>query len=267
MTARKQTRLQQMGLGPVWVRRDAASISEVMDDSAALPAAPPEPLDHLSDRWVGAPVTVAAEMPSIMAAGAAPGDDIGTMDWDRLEASVRSCTRCGLCEGRTLAVPGTGDRRARWLFVGEGPGRNEDKQGEPFVGPAGKLLDNMLRALGLARGANTYIANIVKCRPVGADGRDRPPTPQEVAACLPYLQRQVALIRPDVIIALGKTAAVSLLGLGDDVPLASLRGKVRDYAGIPLVVTYHPAYLLRKPIDKAKTWRDLCAAKSLADGR
>jgi DNA polymerase len=188
------------------------------------------------------------------------------MDWDVLEGSIRECTRCGLCEGRQHAVPGVGDRAARWLFVGEGPGRNEDLQGEPFVGPAGQLLDNMLRALDLARGKDTYIANIVKCRPVGADGRDRPPTPDEVDACMPYLRRQIALIRPQVIIALGKTAAVSLLGLPADTALAGLRGEPREFDGIPLVITYHPAYLLRQPADKAKTWRDLCLAKHIIDG-
>ena len=239
MNPDKIHKLQQMGLGPVWQRRhlpaDAAQESE---DVSELPAHAP----------------------------AFAGDSAG-MDWDTLEATIRDCTRCGLCNGRHHAVPGVGDRSARWLFVGEGPGRNEDLQGEPFVGPAGKLLDNMLRALDLARGENTYIANIVKCRPVGADGRDRPPAPDEVSACLPYLQRQIALIRPDVIIALGKTAAVSLLGLPMDTALGSLRGKPREYAGVPLVITYHPAYLLRQPADKAKVWRDLCVAKGIIDGR
>ncbi|MFZ9239095.1 MAG: uracil-DNA glycosylase [Burkholderiaceae bacterium] len=187
------------------------------------------------------------------------------MDWDALEDRIRACTRCGLCEGRKHAVPGVGDRAARWLFVGEGPGRNEDMQGEPFVGPAGKLLDNMLRALTLSRGQDTYIANIVKCRPVGSDGKDRPPSPDEVGACMPYLQRQIALIQPQVIVALGKTAAVALLGLPADTALAGLRGEPRAFDGIPLVITYHPAYLLRQPADKAKTWRDLCLAKSIID--
>lgn len=252
MNPAKLHRLQQMGLGPVWLRRAAAEGAEAAEapevaatDNAAMALADPAP---------------AAAAPSLAA-------DIGAMDWETLEATVRECTRCGLCEGRRHAVPGVGDRSARWLFVGEGPGRNEDQQGEPFVGPAGKLLDNMLHALGLARSENTYIANIVKCRPVGSDGRDRPPAAAEVSACLPYLQRQVALIRPDVIVALGKTAAVSLLGLGEDTSLGSLRGDPREYAGIPLVITYHPAYLLRKPVDKARTWRDLCVAKSLVDGR
>lgn len=253
------TRLHQMGLGPVWTLRADGRAQAADVPHMAVPEAPLRPGEPIVARLVAA---VAAS-----ASGASAADAIAVMDWDVLEASIRSCTRCGLCEGRRHAVPGVGDRGARWLFVGEGPGRNEDQQGEPFVGPAGKLLDNMMRALGLARGENTYIANIVKCRPVGADGRDRPPSADEVAACLPYLQRQIALIGPDVIVALGKTAAVSLLGLADDVALASLRGKPRVYAGVPLVITYHPAYLLRKPVDKAKTWRDLCVAKSLADAR
>ncbi len=302
MMSRRMTRLQQMGLGPVWRSRSALSAAspahELVQDSVSTPqpvladsadtplvaemfgdttanvrgqgATPPSTVTIDVNASNRVPTGIAAD--GVLTASNATSaisaiSAISVMDWDPLEASIRSCTRCGLCAGRTLAVPGVGDRSARWLFIGEGPGRNEDQQGEPFVGPAGKLLDNMMRALGLARGTNTYIANIVKCRPVGPDGRDRPPTPDEVAACLPYLQRQIALIRPDVIVALGKTAAVSLLGLGDDVSLASLRGKARDYAGIPLVITYHPAYLLRKPVDKAKTWRDLCAAKRLADSR
>jgi DNA polymerase len=277
MNPAKLNRLQQMGLGPVWLRRagaatDAAVAADAHADADADAADAFLPVDapaatSLPQAAHEPSVSPPVALPASAAHAPAVAADIGAMDWETLESAIRACTRCGLCEGRRHAVPGIGDRAARWLFVGEGPGRNEDQQGEPFVGPAGKLLDNMLRALGLARGANTYIANIVKCRPVGADGRDRPPAPDEVSACLPYLQRQVALIRPDVIVALGKTAAVSLLGLGDDTALASLRGKPREYAGIPLVITYHPAYLLRKPVDKAKTWRDLCVAKGLADGR
>jgi len=239
MSPDKIQKLQQMGLGPVWQRR------------------------HLP-----ADATLMHEPRSDLAAQAPAADDaIAHMDWSALESAIRECTRCGLCQGRQHAVPGVGDHGARWLFVGEGPGHNEDLQGEPFVGPAGKLLDNMLRALDLARGENTYIANIVKCRPVGADGRDRPPTPEEAAACLPYLQRQIALIQPDVVVALGKTAAIALLDLPADTSLGSLRGQPHTYAGVPLVITYHPAYLLRAPVDKAKTWRDLCTAKGIIDGR
>jgi DNA polymerase len=167
-----------------------------------------------------------------------------------------------LCETRTRTVFGTGAAKAKWLFVGEGPGRNEDLRGEPFVGPAGKLLDNMMLSLGLKRGVNAFIANIVKCRPTDATGRDRPPTPEEAHACLPYLERQIALIEPQVIIALGKTAAVYLLGADPETPVSSLRGKVHRRGELPLVVTYHPAYLLRKLEDKGKAWRDLCLAMS-----
>lgn len=246
----KARRLEQMGLGPVWVLR--MPVGHALDASRSESAAPS----------VHVPAPRSEDYSSVHANGAIPA-----MDWDTLESTIRSCTSCGLCQGRAHAVPGIGDRQARWLFVGEGPGRQEDLQGEPFVGPAGKLLDNMMRALGLARGKHTYIANIVKCRPVGDDGRDRPPSADESAACMPYLERQIALIKPDVIIALGKTAAASLLGVGEDTALSVLRGKPHSYAGIPLVVTYHPAYLLRKPADKAKSWQDLCLAQRLYDER
>ncbi|MCX7215707.1 MAG: uracil-DNA glycosylase [Burkholderiales bacterium] len=249
-----------MGLGPVWVRRHgvAAGIAAGTGTGSGSGAA--------SDVALGADSAITINTGVARASNDQQDAALAAMDWDPLEASIRECTRCGLCEGRQHAVPGVGDRAARSLFVGEGPGRNEDLQGEPFVGPAGQLLDNMLRALDLARGKDTYIANIVKCRPVGADGRDRPPTPDEVDACMPYLRRQIALIRPQVIIALGKTAAVSLLGLPADTALAGLRGEPREFDGIPLVITYHPAYLLRQPADKAKTWRDLCLAKHIIDG-
>jgi DNA polymerase len=250
----KVNKLQHMGLGPVWVRRHgvAAGLGAVSG--------------VVSDAALGAGSAIGTDAVAARASNDQQDAALAAMDWDALEARIRECTHCGLCEGRQHAVPGVGDRAARWLFVGEGPGRNEDLQGEPFVGPAGQLLDNMLRALDLARGKDTYIANIVKCRPVGADGRDRPPTPDEVDACMPYLRRQIALIRPQVIIALGKTAAVSLLGLPADTALAGLRGEPREFDGIPLVITYHPAYLLRQPADKAKTWRDLCLAKHIIDG-
>ncbi|OWY36288.1 uracil-DNA glycosylase [Herbaspirillum aquaticum] len=187
---------------------------------------------------------------------------IKTMDWPQLKQQVSECRRCGLCEGRKNTVFGVGDEKAKWLFIGEGPGRNEDQQGEPFVGPAGKLLDNMLLSMGVKRGENAYIANIVKCRPTDDNGRDRPPSPQEVASCLPYLQRQIELIQPTVLVALGKTAAISLLGMDPATPVSRLRGTVHRYQDLPLVVTYHPAYLLRTLTDKSKAWADLCLAMS-----
>lgn len=188
--------------------------------------------------------------------------DPAGMDWAELAGTVATCQRCGLCRGRSKTVFGVGDVHAPWLFIGEGPGYYENLQGEPFVGRAGQLLDNMLRALGVARGDCAYIANIVKCRPTDTAGKDRPPTPDEVAACLPYLQRQIALIAPKVIVCLGKTAAVSLLGLDPQTPLARVRGKLLHYGELPLVATFHPAYLLRQPSDKRRAWGDLCLARS-----
>jgi uracil-DNA glycosylase family 4 len=177
-----------------------------------------------------------------------------TMDWTQLKEAVRTCVACGLCKQRKQAVFGVGAESAPWLFIGEGPGADEDEQGEPFVGQAGKLLDNMLAAIGIQRGREAYIANVVKCRPPG----NRTPTPQEAAACAPFLDRQIALIQPKLIVALGKTAAMRLLDT--EASLASLRGKVHRYQGTPLVVTYHPAYLLRSLPEKAKAWEDLLFA-------
>ena len=203
---------------------------------------------------------VSAQMPVLTGAvnKAAPGKSreqlISELGWPELKVMVRGCTACKLRAGCTQTVFGVGDEKAGWLFVGEGPGADEDALGEPFVGQAGKLLDNMLVAIELKRGSNVYIANIVKCRPPG----NRTPEPDEIATCLPYLQKQIGLIQPKVIVALGKTAATALLGR--EATLGSLRGKRHDYQGIPLIITYHPAYLLRTPSDKAKAWQDLCLA-------
>jgi uracil-DNA glycosylase len=191
--------------------------------------------------------------------------DVSGMDWEQLEESIRHCKTCGLCQGRTQAVPGVGDRNADWLFVGEGPGFYEDQQGEPFVGASGKLLDNMLLAIGLKRGNKAYIANVVKCRATDSSDKDRPPTPDEAAACRPFLDRQIALIQPKMIVAIGRIAATTLLGTDPQTPLGVLRGKVHMYrmsdgSVIPLVATYHPAYLLRQLSEKRKAWEDLCLA-------
>jgi DNA polymerase len=184
-----------------------------------------------------------------------PPAGIATMGWDDLKAAVAACRRCVLCEQRKQAVFGVGNDSAPWLFVGEGPGVDEDASGEPFVGQAGKLLDSMLAAAKLARGREVYIANVVKCRPPG----NRVPAPEEAAACAAWLDRQIELIGPKIIVALGKTAAIRLTG--SESSLASLRGKVHAYRGIPLVITYHPAYLLRNLPDKAKAWEDLLFAR------
>ena len=176
------------------------------------------------------------------------------MDWTQLKAKVAGCTDCKLRAGCSQTVFGVGDEKAQWMLVGEAPGSEEDRIGEPFVGQAGKLLDNMLATIRLARGKNVYIANVLKCRPPG----NRNPEPDEVAQCAPYLLRQIGLIRPKLIVAMGRFAAQTLLDT--DATIASLRGTVHRYAGVPLVVTYHPAYLLRNLPDKAKAWADLCFA-------
>lgn len=201
---------------------------------------------------VDAPRAAAAAVPASTPAAAG---DIASMGWSELKEAVRACTACGLCRGRKQAVFGVGHESAPWLFVGEGPGADEDEQGEPFVGQAGRLLDSMLAAIGLRRGREVYIANVVKCRPPN----NRTPTPEEAAACAPYLDRQIELIRPKLIVALGKAAAMRLLAT--EASIASLRGRVHRYRDTPLVVTYHPAYLLRSLPEKAKAWEDLLFAR------
>lgn len=178
-------------------------------------------------------------------------------DWTTLRADVSACTRCGLHSGRTQTVFGVGQERADWLIIGEAPGAEEDRQGEPFVGRAGQLLNAMLRSIGLPR-ESVFIANVLKCRPPG----NRDPWPEEVASCLPYLHRQIALIQPRLILAVGRIAAQNLLAT--EVPLARLRGRVHEFGErpTPLIVTYHPAYLLRSPAEKRKAWEDLKFARS-----
>jgi uracil-DNA glycosylase len=252
---RKQAFLHEMGLGPVWTQRDwAPATADAADPSSAW--------SELAKTSAAPAETPIASVPAAHEPTAPSSTDVSRMNWTELREAVAGCVKCGLCRNRNNTVFGVGDEKARWLFVGEGPGRNEDLQGEPFVGPAGKLLDNMLIAMGLKRGENTFIANIVKCRPTDPNGRDRPPAPEEAAACMPYLERQIALIQPTVIVALGKTAAVSLLGVDAMTPVSKLRGTVHQFAGRPLIVTYHPAYLLRTLTDKKKAWADLCLAMS-----
>lgn len=260
---RRTAFLQEIGVGPVWQRRDVCSAVEATTDEDASEAS--RTVAVFDEAPVEMPVQFMREAKGIPE-NASPMGEVAGMDWKQLKASVANCTKCGLCRGRTSTVFGVGDEKAKWLFIGEGPGRNEDLRGEPFVGQAGKLLDNMLLAMGLKRGENAYIANIVKCRPTDETGRDRPPTPAEAAACMPYLERQIELIQPTVLVALGKTAALSLLALDPETPVSKLRGTVHRYAGRPLVVTYHPAYLLRNMVDKKKAWADLCLAMATYAG-
>ena len=241
MSDRRDEMLKEMGLWPVWHLRH--------EDRAQAEPGPASHESQVMDR--GSRITDHGPR------GAAPADRrarIMQMEWPELKACVAACTDCPLHARRTRTVFGVGDEDADWLFVGEGPGAEEDAQGEPFVGQAGKLLDNMLSAIKLKRGRDVYIANIVKCRPPG----NRTPAPEEALACEPYLHRQIELIRPKLIVALGKVAAVNLLAR--EASIASLRGRLLQYRGIPLIVTYHPAYLLRNLPDKAKAWVDLCFA-------
>jgi DNA polymerase len=209
----------------------------------------------LAPRWrlraqvVGSGATVALPVPTDRVGR------IGTLAFEALAEDIAACTACGLCRTRQRAVPGVGDARAEWMFIGEAPGAEEDARGEPFVGQAGRLLDNMLAAIGLDRRRGVYIANVLKCRPPN----NRTPEPLEVESCRPYLERQIALIQPRLIVALGRSAASTLLDV--DASIASLRGRVHRLQGRPLVVTYHPAYLLRNLPDKAKAWEDLLFAR------
>jgi uracil-DNA glycosylase len=171
-------------------------------------------------------------------------------DWATLESAVSGCRLCGLCETRTQTVFGTGSRRARLMVIGEAPGAEEDRQGEPFVGRAGQLLNSMLRACGFERG-EVFIANVLKCRPP----QNRDPSDEEAERCLPYLRRQIGLVGPAAILCVGRIAAQRLLGT--EQALARLRGQVHRLDGVPLIVTYHPAYLLRSPGEKRKSWEDL----------
>lgn len=209
-----------------------------------------------------APAPAGAEL----ATAASGSRDVSSLDWSALRATVAGCTACGLCNSRRHTVFGVGHERAHWMIVGEAPGEHEDRQGEPFVGAAGQLLDNMLRAIGLSRSPTpdgqperqVFIANVLKCRPPV----NRNPLPQEVAQCLPYLQRQIALVQPRLILAMGRFAVQALLDT--ELAIGRLRGQRHAYQGVPVVVTYHPAYLLRNPADKARAWEDLCFARELA---
>ncbi len=264
LDARQRAMLEEMG---VRVFRPELPLGR-MDDAPPSPPPGGEAAVPAARVAVARPATVAHAAP-ISVPRAVPGEIAG-MDWDALQQAVASCQACGLCKSRKNTVFGVGDTQARWLVVGEAPGENEDIQGEPFVGQAGQLLDNMLKAVGLNRqgsGAQgVYIANVLKCRPPA----NRNPQPEEVLQCEPYLRRQVALLQPQVILALGRFAAQSLLQSSvpevATLPLGKLRGQVHYYEGVPVVVSYHPAYLLRTPQDKAKAWADLCLALDLMRG-
>jgi uracil-DNA glycosylase len=235
-----------------WVVRGAAVEAEAATEISTPAAAAAVPASLAANDPV--PPMMAAPPPPVPAARAPLPDNL---DWEPLRAAVAACHACGLCKTRTQTVFGVGDTRAEWLVIGEAPGGEEDRQGEPFVGRAGQLLNSMLLAIGLPR-ESVFIANVLKCRPPG----NRDPRPEEVASCLPFLSAQIALLKPKVMLAVGRIAAQNLLAT--DAPLARLRGKVHHFgeAQTPLVITYHPAYLLRTPADKRKAWEDLKFARA-----
>ena len=272
--------LRELGLTPVWRLRKPHETPanplplepSLTDRSASAPRAPAHRSTTLanaaSDVGVHLDAGASLELPS---PGVADVDDgksraaeraahIAALSWTDFAADVAACTACALCRTRKLSVPGVGDTQAEWMFVGEAPGSEEDARGEPFVGQAGRLLDNMLAALGLQRNKRVYIANVLKCRPPN----NRAPEPAEAESCRPYLDRQIALIQPKIIVALGRSAATALLR--SDQTVASLRGRVHRYQAVPLIVSYHPAYLLRNLPDKAKAWEDLCLARATLRG-
>ncbi|MBI5927531.1 MAG: uracil-DNA glycosylase [Aquabacterium sp.] len=295
-TDTQRAMLREMGIPPFWPE-EAAPADELAQAPTPMPAmaeAPPH------GQFVQAGAAVSVPMPSVAAAGAAPSAPLApspasarpatprsngatatspsakpvdvplgprpvgveTMGWPALREAVASCQACSLCQSRTQPVFGVGHEQAQWMIVGEAPGEQEDKQGEPFVGRAGQLLDRMLAALALTRSEadatqQVFIANVLKCRPPA----NRNPQPQEVAQCEPFLTRQIELVKPKVILAMGRFAVQSLLKSSE--PIGKLRGKVHEVAGVPVIVTYHPAYLLRSPADKALAWDDLCLAREV----
>lgn len=209
---------------------------------------------------LGIDVWAAADQPEFVEEPVNEAPIAAGKGWSELRETVAACTRCALHQSRTQAVFGVGSETADWLIIGEAPGAEEDRRGEPFVGRAGKLLDEMLRAAGQQR-EQVFIANILKCRPPN----NRDPEAEEAAACRDYLQRQIELIQPRIILAVGRIAAQQLLDT--DTPVGQLRGKLHKFGDTPLVVTYHPAYLLRSPTQKRKSWQDLCLAMDVVAGR
>lgn len=254
----REQMLSEMGIAPLWTLRDEKPESPPDKVESMVQTAPAQ---DVQPAFAPAPPDIAPVSMPVLATAAPEATAVDGLNWAELEAGIRACRACGLCQQRKQAVPGVGDRQPDWLFIGEGPGAEEDVKGEPFVGQAGKLLDAMLAAIDLQRGNKVYIANAVKCRPPG----NRTPEASEMAACRPWLQRQIDLLQPRIIVLLGKAAVHTVLG--NDKSLASLRGQRFDYQNIPVVVTYHPAYLLRNLPDKAKAWEDLLLARRLMQSR
>ncbi|AOS80908.1 uracil-DNA glycosylase [Hydrogenophaga sp. PBC] len=263
LDARQRAMLAEMGV-KVWTPAPARVPLAEPAAAAPAPVQPPARPPQAREPAARAPIvptTPATAAPVSIAPPAPARADIAQLDWPALRGAVAGCRACSLCESRRNTVFGVGHTEADWMIVGEAPGEQEDRQGQPFVGPAGQLLDAMLRACGRDRQADdargVFIANVLKCRPPA----NRNPAPEEVMQCEPFLSRQVALVKPRLIIAMGRFAVQSLLKTTE--PIGRLRGRVHRYEGVPVIVTYHPAYLLRTPVDKAKAWADLCLAMDL----
>ncbi|CAB3821020.1 hypothetical protein LMG26846_00472 [Achromobacter insuavis] len=288
--------LRELGMERLWLRPAPQPVAvpapQVVVSKTDSPAVEPAGAAAAPVRDVAAPPPAAAQpqaqAPAARAAGPGPGlrngpppkpapkaaveeaapavipvaEAVKNANLDELREQVLACTACGLCGGRRHAVFGHGGQPTRWLVVGEAPGEQEDRQGQPFVGRSGQLLDAMLSAVGMSRERDVFIANVIKCRPPG----NRNPKPEEIAACSPYLMRQIALLKPERILVLGRFAAQTLLGT--DATIGSLRGRVHQMKTdegreIPVIVSYHPAYLLRSPAEKARAWQDLKLAARL----
>lgn len=271
--------LREIGIEKTWLRGPApeaapqpvqAKLAVPAQAALAVPAQPltatpavetiPQPAAERPMPEKAAPsktVPVVVEAPvTDPNAGAEVAKRVANVDLAQLQEQVLACTSCTLCQGRKHAVFGDGAQPARWLVVGEAPGEQEDRRGLPFVGRSGQLLDAMLASVGMSREKDVFIANVIKCRPPG----NRNPKPEEIAACSPYLMRQIALLKPERILVLGRFAAQTLLGT--DATIGNLRGrphvlKTDEGREIPVVVSYHPAYLLRSPSEKARAWQDL----------
>ncbi len=257
LDARQRAMLEEMGLRVWWPEAEAVAPSSAEPVAAPVPQASADAPDFIAshahlERADAQKHLEPRPAPSLQPLPAG----VGSMDWPALRSAVAGCQACPLCVDRRNAVPGAGAEQADWLIVGDAPDENEDLQGQPFVGPAGQLLDNMLKALQLDR-QQVCLSHALKCRPPAS----RSPSPDEVAQCEPYLRRQVELLRPRIILAMGRFAVQSLLQSTE--PLGRLRGRVHQYHGVPVVVTYPPAYLLRSGADKAKAWADLCLALDL----
>jgi DNA polymerase len=272
---RQRALLRELGIR-VWSTAVAPSHSEATletsagdeatrDDAAAAAVEPGVPVAHAPAAAVRAEAAVPAAAKGVATAPVPLPASVAGLGWTELRAAVAACRACRLCESRKQTVFGVGHEHARWMVIGEAPGAQEDAQGEPFVGAAGQLLDAMLRAIGLSRAADgdpaqrVYIANTLKCRPPG----NRNPQADEMAQCEPFLLRQIELVQPRLILAMGRFAVQALLRSNE--PIGKLRARVHSYQGRPLVVTYHPAYLLRNLSDKARAWEDLCLAAEVAE--